>query len=136
MDVFDLVLISQFLDFIGNKFEHFLEQLALVYFAFPTEIDQLAVESVTASAPSVFVEQTFLIATEGHVITAQFLQFENNRLHQSRQRDGVVNARLRIANPKFNGVEKRMQPDVPPNLLRIIDAIRGDQQFPDSLRIR
>ena len=71
-----------------------------------------------------------MIATEGYVVTAQFLQFENNRLHQSRQRDGVVNARLRIANPKFNGVEKRMQPHVPPNLFRIIDAVRGDQQFP------
>src|SRR5439155_4555556 len=89
-----------------------------------------AVESVTASAPSVFVEQTFLIATEGHVVAAQFLQFENNRLHQSRERNGVVNARLSIANPKFNGVEERVQPDVPPNLLWIIDAIRRDQQFP------
>jgi hypothetical protein len=50
-------------------------------------------------------------------------------LHQRGERDGILNARLRIANSEFDRVEKRMQPDVPPDLLRIVDAIRGDKEL-------
>jgi len=43
LDVRDLALIAELLRFFGDKSEHLFEQLALVRFAFATEIDQLAV---------------------------------------------------------------------------------------------
>src|SRR5262249_34101803 len=87
-----------------------------------------AVQSVARRTPAVFVDQTLWITTESDVVAAQLLQLGDDRLHKCRQRYGVIDARLRIANPKLNGVEKRMQPNVPPNLLCVIDAVRGDEQ--------
>jgi hypothetical protein len=44
------------------------------------------------------------------------LQFKNNCLHERRQRDRVVHARLHVADPKLDRVEKRVQPDEPREL--------------------
>src|SRR6478672_1649909 len=106
-----LTLIAELLDFSRNKLQHLVQQIALIHFAASAEIDQLAVESVTARAPSVFVEQTLRIAAKSDIVPAHFLQFGDNRLHKRGQRDGVVHARLCIANAELDSIEKRMQPD-------------------------
>ena len=59
----------------------------------------------------------------------QFEQFGDDGLNQRRDRQGVVDPRLGIANPKFQRVENGMQPNVPPDFFRVIDATGFDQQF-------
>ena len=54
-DVGDLGLTAQFVHFSGDELEHFVEQLALVHFAFAPEIDQFSIETVARGTPSIFV---------------------------------------------------------------------------------
>src|SRR5262245_42224307 len=67
LDVLDLALVAKLLHFSGDKFEHLVEQIALVYFAFAAEIDQFAVESVSARAPPIFIDQTLRIIPKSYV---------------------------------------------------------------------
>ena len=57
------------------------------------------------------------------------MQLENDRLHQRRERDRVVHAGLGIANSELERVEERMEPDVPPDLLGVIDAVSANKQL-------
>src|SRR4029078_7971220 len=113
---------TELLHLVGNELQHFMYQLAFVDFAFAAKIDQLAVKSVARGSPAVFVNQAPGIVSKRDVLLSQLVQLEHDCLHQCSQRDGVIYARLRIADAEFNGVEKRMQPDVPPNLLRVVNA--------------
>jgi hypothetical protein len=72
---------------------------------------------------AILIEQTLRIAAESHILTAQLLQFEDNRLHKRRRRDGVIHARLHVATAELDRVEERMQSDVPPDFFRVVDAI-------------
>ena len=57
------------------------------------------------------------------------MKLRDHRLNQSRDRERVVHARLCIAHAHLQCVEEWMQPDVPPDFLRVIDATSFDQQF-------
>ncbi len=58
----------------------------------------------------------------------QFEELRDDRLDQRGNRECIVDAGLRIADPDFEGVEKRMEANVPPDLFCIIDAARFHEQ--------
>ena len=93
------------------------------------EIDQLAIEAIAPGPPAVLVDQPARIHSKCDILLAQLVQFDDDSLHQRRQRDGILHAGLRIADAEFDGVEKGMEPNIPPNLFRIVDAIGGDEKF-------
>src|SRR3712207_8948734 len=47
----------------------------------------------------------------------------------------VIDARLRIAHPNLQRVEERVEADVPPNLLRVVDALRANEEDRKSTRL-
>src|SRR5436309_15640591 len=59
----------------------------------------------------------------------QFVQPNDYCLDEGGERERIVDTRLRIANANFQRVEKWMQPNVPPDFLRVIDAAGFDEQF-------
>ena len=59
----------------------------------------------------------------------QFLQLDHDGLHHGGERDRVVDPRLRIANAKLDCVEERVQTDVPPDFLCVVDAPGADEQL-------
>ena len=122
-------LLPELVDFRGNKFEQLVQQTARFDFGFAAEIDQLSVDPVTRRAPAIFIEQAPAINAEGGVLPEQFVKLGNNRLDERGHRERVVDARLRVADADLERVEKRMEPDVPPDFLRIIDATGLDQQL-------
>ena len=57
------------------------------------------------------------------------MQFGNQRLNQRGDGKSIVDPRLCIAYPHFQGVKKRMEPDIPPNFLGVVDAACFHQQL-------
>ena len=57
------------------------------------------------------------------------VQLGDDRLNQGRHRQRVVDPRLRVAHANLERVEKWMEPNVPPDFLRVIDAAGLDQQL-------
>ena len=57
------------------------------------------------------------------------MQLGHDRLHHRGQSDSVVHAGLGVADSKLDRVEERMEPDVPPNLFRVIDAVCRNQEL-------
>src|SRR5205814_8724884 len=55
-------------------------------------------------------------------LTEQGVQLCDHGLNQSRTRERVVHARLRVAHANFERFEKWMKSDVPPDFFRVIDA--------------
>ena len=104
-------------------------KLRVLDFGFAAEIDQFAIDAVARRAPAILIEQTAAINAKGSVLPQQLVQFRDDRLNQRGDREGVVHARLRIAHAKFQRVEKRMQPNVPPDFFGVIDAAGLDQQL-------
>src|SRR5437660_12882501 len=73
LDAPNLALVAEFLDFSGNKLEHLMQQIALIHFAAPAEIDQLAIETVARRAPSIFINQTPRITAKCYIVPTKFL---------------------------------------------------------------
>ena len=63
----------------------------------------------------------------------QLVKLRHGRLDQRGDRDGLVRAHRNIADAELDGVEEWMRPDVPPDLLRVIDAVGLDQQLDEVL---
>src|SRR5439155_23477901 len=57
------------------------------------------------------------------------LQFCDRGLNQSCNCKRVLDTRLRVAHAHFQRVEKWVQPDVPPEFLRVIDAAGPYEQL-------
>src|SRR4029077_1753647 len=93
------------------------------------KVDQLSIDTVSRRAPAIFVEQTPPINAEGRVSSKELEQFRDDRLDQGGDRKRVVHARLGVADADFKSVEHRMQPNVPPDFLGIVDATGLDQQL-------
>src|SRR2546428_12340814 len=106
-----------------------MQKAARLNLGFLAEIDQFSVNSVTRGAPSVFVEKPTTINAKRDVLSKQLVESRNHSLSQGRDRQRVVDARLRIAHTHFQRVEERMQANVPPNFLRVIDATGFHQEL-------
>src|ERR1700683_1158418 len=59
----------------------------------------------------------------------QLIELRHRSLNQRGQRNRLIRAHGNVAHPELNRIKKRMRPDVPPDLLRIIDAVGLDQQL-------
>src|SRR5256714_5031447 len=128
-DVGHLAFAPKFVDFGGNKFHQLVEQTAGLDFLFAAKIDELAFDAVTRGAPAILIEQPAAINAEGRILPEQFVELRNYGLDQGGDCEGIVDARLRIADAHFQGVEKRMEPDVPPDFLGVIDATGLDEEL-------
>src|SRR5437868_6240253 len=124
-----LTLTAKLVDFGRNEFKQFVEQTAGIDFSFMTKVDQLPVDAVSRRAPAIFIQQTTTINSKGGVLSKEFEQLGDDSLEQGCDCEGVVHPRLRIAHPHFERVKKRMEPNVPPNLLWIVDATGFDQEL-------
>src|SRR5437588_11545782 len=103
-----------------------MDETARLHFATPPKIDQLSIKPVTRGPPAILINQAPRINPEGRVLPQQLVELADDCLHHRRQRNRVFDAALGIANPKLQSVEKRMEPNVPPDFLRVINAVGRD----------
>src|SRR5215469_13048075 len=66
----------------------------------------------------------------------QFPQHRSRRLDQRRNGKCLVQPHRNVAYPYFQSLEEWMWPDVPPDFLAVIDAVRLDQQIDERFVIR
>src|SRR5258708_26407153 len=69
------------------------------------------------------------VQPESLIRRIQFVELGHGRLNQSRQRDRLLNSHGDVAHPELEGIEEWMRPNVPPDLLGVIDTVRLDQQL-------
>src|ERR1700726_1262235 len=62
------------------------------------------------------------------VSLVKFVQLCNHCLAERRYCDCLIQAHRYVANAELQGREVRMRPDVPPYLLRVIDAVGFDEE--------
>src|SRR5258708_35373294 len=73
------------------------------------------------------------VQPESLIRRIQFVEFGHGRLNQSRQRNRLLNSHRHVAYPELEGIEEWMRSNVPPDLLRVINAVRLDQQLDEVL---
>src|SRR5436190_2183737 len=88
------------------------------------QVDQLALEAVARRQPLVLLQQLVRERAElvaGLVVLGELL---GHRLDQRRDRDGVLQAGLRVTAPHLDRAELRVGPDVPPQERVVGDRAR------------
>src|SRR5260370_32205038 len=63
----------------------------------------------------------------------QLIKLRYRGLNEGPQRDGLIGAHRNVAHPEFDRVKERMRPNVPPDLLRVIDAVGLNQELDEVL---
>src|SRR5947209_2781948 len=65
----------------------------------------------------------------------QLVKLDHSRLNQRRQCDGLVEAQRNVADAYLERIEEWVRPDVPPDLLGIVDAFSPDEQVDEILEV-
>src|SRR6185503_20272892 len=96
-------------------------EVAHRYFFALAEVDQLAVDAPARRAPLVFLDQRAVVAAEPEIALAQPEELDDDRLRERGDRNRRARRRRHVADAEFQRAERRMRPQVPPDLLRVVD---------------
>src|SRR5205823_13935796 len=107
----------------------FVKQAARFDFSFAAKIDELAIDAIATSTPAVLIQKPTTIDTKCCIAPKQFVQLDDHRLDQCGNGERVVHARLRVADAHLQRVEKRIESNIPPNFLGVINTARFQEQF-------
>ena len=119
---------AEFIHHVINEFEQLVDEVAggdLLLFA---EIDHLALDAVAGGAPAVLVDQAGAVGAETEVVAVELVELGDDGLHDRGEADGFVHSHRDVAHAELQRVEERVEADVPPDLLRVVDAPGLDEQ--------
>src|SRR3984893_16924597 len=126
--VLDLPPAVELVNHIVDELEQLHGKLAHRYFLALAEVDQLAVEAPAGRAPLVLFDERARIAAEAEIARAQAIELDDDGLRQRGDRNRCARRRRHVAHPEFQRAEGWMRPQVPPDLLRVVDAVELDEE--------
>src|SRR5438477_3926779 len=122
MDVVELLAAAQFVNHVVDKREQLEDQIANGNLRLLTEVDQLAVQAPADCSPLVFLNERAPIKTKAHIHPIELGKFRDYRLNERGERNDFVDSRRYVTDAKLQGRECRVRADIPPYLLRFVDA--------------
>src|SRR5882672_8348041 len=123
----------ELVEYVIDKGQVFLQQLAHRNFLLLAEVDNLSVDAVAGRPPLVFHDQSAAVEAEALVLLVELVELDHRGLDQRGQRYGFFYAHGDIAHAEFEGVEEWMRADVPPDFLGVVDATGLDQEIDEVL---
>src|SRR5204863_5464795 len=94
--------------------------------------DELSPDAEARGALLVFVQERAPVEAPSHVLRVELPQLDGDGLKQRGEADGLVDAHRHVAHTELESREERVGTHVPPDLLRIVDAV-GLHQRADVL---
>src|SRR6185503_1275982 len=134
-DVVHRVPAPQLIQHIVDPREVLGEQRALRRLALLAEVDQRAVDAVPQRAPLVLHQQRPAVLPPALILLVQPVELYGGRLNQRGDGQGLVHAHRDVADAYLERRENRMRPDVPPDLLGVVDRVRLHEQIDERLEI-
>src|SRR3954468_495271 len=135
VNVSDFFPAIEFVDHIIHKLEIFEDEIAFADLTLLAEVDELAADTVTRSAPLIFHNESAAVLTKTLIARVQLVQLHYSRLDQCGECDRFVQAQRNVADADLEGVEEWVRADIPPDLFGVIDALGTDQQVDEVLEV-
>src|SRR6267378_6242504 len=117
VNVFDGASAAQFVDDIVDEGEQLDGKVAHGHFGLLAEIDELAFDAVAGGAPLVFLDEGAAVDAKAHVAGVEAVELDDNGLGEGGDGYGFFDFGGDIAHAEFEGAERRMRADVPPDFL-------------------
>src|SRR5687767_284610 len=128
-DIFDLAPAAQLVDDVVHELEQLDGEVAHRHFLPASEVDQLAVESPARGPPLVLFDQPAVIDAESEITAPELVQLHDDRLRKGRDRNRRPRRSRNVADSELQGAERWMRPDVPPDLLGVVEAVQLHEQI-------
>src|SRR6185295_20157892 len=93
----------------------------------PAEVDHLRVDAPAARPPLVLEDQGAPVFPPPEILLAQLEELHADRLDERRDRHGLVHPHGNVADAELDRVEEGVRPQVPPDLLAVVDAVGLDE---------
>src|SRR5450755_4340132 len=127
---------AKLVDDVVNELEELFHQDFERDFAFLAEIDELALDSPPGAAPLVLLDERVAVVAKAEVLRPQLKELGADRLDERGDRDGLVEPHGHVADAEFDGLKERMGPQVPPDLLAVVDRVRRDENSHELVEFR
>ena len=135
-DAVEVVVGIEVLCGLGDEVEQLVDEVADGDLLLLAEVDELAVEPVAHGAPLVLLDERAGVLAEREVPPVEQVERAHQRLDERGDRHRVVDARRHVADADLHGVEEGVGADVPPDLLRVVDTARPDEEVDVALERR
>src|SRR6185436_14748593 len=91
--------------------------------------DQLAVDAPARGAPLVLFDQGSTIEPETEVARVELVELHDNRLRERAKHHRRLGPCRHVTDAELQRAKTRVRPDVPPDPLRVVDAMQFDEQL-------
>src|SRR5207237_5521327 len=120
---------SQLVEHILEEVEQLDREIAHWHLLAAAEINQLTVDPPARRPPLVLLDERAGINPEPQVILAHAIHLHHDGLGERGERDRHARRRRHVADAEFERAERRVRPQVPPQLLPVVDATQIDEQL-------
>ena len=128
-EVLDLFARPERVEHVVDEREQLFGEVAHRYFRLLAEVDELRVHPAPHRAPLVLLDEAGHVPAEAEVPPPEHDQLRADGLDQARDAEGLVDLRRRVAHAELDGRIEGMRPQIPPDLLPVVDALCAHEQL-------
>src|SRR5258708_563328 len=127
--VLDVGARAQIIDDVVDELEQLVEQHVEWHFLALSEVDELSACPEAGGARLVLIQQGAAVETPAHVLPVERPQLDGDGLKERGEADGLVDAHGHVADAVLERGKERMRTYVPPDFLRVVDAVGPDEHL-------
>src|SRR5881628_1183269 len=129
LEVCDLSARPEHVDDVVDEFEQLDREITHRDLLLLAKVDEARVHPAPHRAPLVLLDETRRVASEADVLIAEDEELRADRLDERSDAERLLDAGRCVADTELDGRVERVRPQVPPDLLPIVDALRLHQEL-------
>src|ERR1700730_1234384 len=128
VDVFDGAAAAKIVHDVVDEGQQFDGEITHGHFGFLAEVDQFALDAVASGTPFIFFDERAAVNAKAHIAGVEAMQFYDDGLRECGDGHGFFDFGGDIAHAEFEGAERGMRTNVPPDFLAAVDTVESDEE--------
>src|SRR5205823_5917226 len=128
-DVLTVLTGAEIVDDVVDESEPLLGEVGHRHLPLLAPVDELAGNAVAGRAPLVLGDERRWVLAEPEILLTKLQELRDRRLHERDDAHRLVDARRGVADPELDRRVQVVRPEIPPDLLAVVDGVGLDEEL-------